>query len=185
MKGTNRGGLALPMRLQDRICEFVSCHVWVSRCELSTTGWGDSCTYHLLRCAAAANRHAREALKARIKDLRSISAPQPKFLQPEDEPGRFKRLSATSLLVAGFPAVRNFKKVIDKEQQCFAKTHKKGLFVAAVSNYHGDHMDGCGNPYMAEWWWVEKRAINSPHELDAMRPGKRRQPDVAGGCVTC
>ncbi len=30
MKGTNRGGLALPMRLQDRICEFVSCHVWVS-----------------------------------------------------------------------------------------------------------------------------------------------------------
>jgi hypothetical protein len=173
------------MHLQDRICEFVSCHVWVSRCELSTTGWGDSCTYHLLRCAAAANRHAREALKARIKDLRSISAPQPKFLQPEDEPGRFKRLSATSLLVAGFPAVRNFKKVIDKEQQCFAKTHKKGLFVAAVSNYHGDHMDGCGNPYMAEWWWVEKRAINSPHELDAMRPGKRRQPDVAGGCVTC
>ncbi len=165
MKGTNRGGLALPMHLQDRICEFVSCHVWVSRCELSTTGWGDSCTYHLLRCAAAANRHAREALKARIKDLRSISAPQPKFLQPEDEPGRFKRLSATSLLVAGFPAVRNF--------------------VAAVSNYHGDHMDGCGNPYMAEWWWVEKRAINSPHELDAMRPGKRRQPDVAGGCVTC
>eukprot|EP00931_Biecheleriopsis_adriatica_P090179 TRINITY_DN64205_c0_g1_i1.p1 TRINITY_DN64205_c0_g1~~TRINITY_DN64205_c0_g1_i1.p1 ORF type:complete len:842 (+),score=127.67 TRINITY_DN64205_c0_g1_i1:59-2584(+) len=183
--GTNRGGLALAMPLQDRIYDFVNCHVWLSCYEPSTTGWGDECSYQLFRSAAAANRNARDAFKDRIRQLRCISTPDAKFLQPEDEPGRFKRLPAFSLFTNNYPAVRNFKKVIDKERQCFAWTFKKGLFVAAVSNYHGDHLDGCGNPYMAEWWWVEKRSINSLHLNNPKQPAKRRSPAHAGGCTIC
>merc|ERR1712176_639200 len=88
----NRSGLALAACLQDRIYEFVDCHVWVSCYEPSTTGWGEECTYTLFRTAGGANRHSREAFKSRIRQLRCISTPQAKFLQPEDEPGAFKRL---------------------------------------------------------------------------------------------
>ncbi|CAK0862476.1 unnamed protein product [Prorocentrum cordatum] len=177
--GTSRCGLPLDFLLQDHIFMFLKCHVWVSHYEPSTTGWGDECSGVVFHWPLDANAHARTAFKSRIRDLRQVSAPQPKFLQPEDAPGLFKRLPVSKMFSQGYPGKREFTKVVDKEEHCFAKTYQKGLFVAAISNYHGDHLDGCGNPYMAEWWWVERRAVNCASEKIPEPPPKGRIPGGA------
>lgn len=180
--GTSRCGLPLDFALQDHIFMMLKCHIWVSHYEPSTTGWGDACSCVAFHWPIDANAHARTAFKSRIRNLRQVSAPQPKFLQPEDEPGLFKRLPVSKMFAQGYPGQRRFTKVVDKQQQCFAKTYKKGLFVAAVSNYHGEHLGGCGNPYMAEWWWVERRAVNCADEKPFKPPPERRTPG-GGDCV--
>ena len=113
-------------------------------------------------------------------EFRLHSFPDNRMRMPDDmDPGKFRRLSPSKMWAAGWPEVRKFKKIATSVDQCFAKSYKQGSFVASISNYHGEHLDGCGNPYLAEWWWVERLAINVPSNeaRDSKRRAQRRDDD--------
>jgi len=170
MIAASRGGLPqLLQGLQDYICRFLARDIWVSWYEPSTTGWGDNCSFQFFWDPSEADVVTRKHFKDRVNFLRVNDYPDKMaMLDRTTVPTQFRRVPAKKLMRPKYPVIRkiNMDFTENPNEQCFAKTVKNNLFVA-ISNFHGDDMNGIADPYMAEWYWVEKRQINAGVDLSS------------------
>jgi hypothetical protein len=163
---------------------------FLSYYELSTTGWGgdDEPKFRVFADAHSANVHARDEQRKQLAEEEKHLMEYRQILyqgseDSEDEDQRFVRVPFGALFSgsvrpgqrrsrrfrAGFRALASRE---DREEggssgepaatqdKCTTEGELDGFHVGYIYNYHGDHMDGCGNPEMEHMWWVDSLTVD-------------------------
>jgi hypothetical protein len=160
--------------------------VWASMYEPSTTGWGDpdeTPQIMFFASKAAANAHAKQRLKKRLAHLRNM-AKEGCYGSDSDgttDPTESKRKTVrdkwpfvppAALFQGDFPDKRRSKifrnGVWNIDHRHTAAVWGNGFYVGLIRNWHGGHLDGCGNPEMEEVVWTNEYQVHQKFQPDSV-----------------
>lgn len=178
--------------------------VYTSMYEPSTTGWGDPDEVPMIKfltTKASANAHAKQRLKSRLKSLRKFAEEVDFESESDTESNGDKQrkppkekwpfVPSASLFSGDFPKGRRSKLfgngVWTRDHRHTEKAYGDRLYVGLIRNWHGGHLDGCGNPEMEEIAWTEAHQVqqvanNSKLVLGAQR---MKRPAAHGTTEKC
>jgi hypothetical protein len=166
--------------------------VYASMYEPSTTGWGGECAAEYFTSLEEANAHARSGLRKQLGELDVHQREEQGMLGmlysdeeedgdgdsgfPEDSSMLFHRASPAGNVLHRRSryfhegCFVNDSSVLNAYCECKvggATREGSSLYFGIIRNYHGEHMDGCGNPLMEEAWWVQELVVQGGREVGA------------------